>query len=187
MLQFYLSLLDNDTEKSKFEKIYRDHRLAMLWTAQNILADRGLAEDAVHDAFLRVIGRLENISLENCNATRSFLVIIVRNISLDYLRDRKKLPEVALDDYEEYLEDQASDPEQFLIGAETSQRMLEALAKINPAHADLLALHLVYEMTYKEIGLLVNQSAGYVKVQIHRARAQIAKLLKEDEEIACDI
>jgi RNA polymerase sigma-70 factor, ECF subfamily len=187
MLQFYLSLLTSDADKSKFETLYENHRLAMLWTAQNILKDRSLAEDAVHDAFLRVIDHLENITPENCNSTRSFLVIIVRNISLDYLRRRKKLGEVNLDDFEEYLEDEQADPEQLLIGQETSRRMQDALEKINPAQADLLALHVTYEMTYKEIAQLVNQSAGNVKVQIHRARARIARLLKEDEEIVRDV
>lgn len=187
MLQFYLSLLTSDADKSKFETLYQDHRLAMFWTAQNILHDRSLAEDAVHDAFLRVLDHLENIFPEDCNRTRSFLVIIVRNISVDYLRQRKKLAEVNLDDFVDYLEDEQADPEQILLGQETSQRMLDALEKINPAHADLLTLHVTYEMTYKQIAKLVNQPVVNVKVHIHRARAHIARLLKEDEKIVRDV
>lgn len=187
MLQIYLSLIASDADKSKFERIYEDHKLAMLWAAQKILGDQSLAEDAVHDAFLRIIDRLENIYPENCNQTRLFLVIIVRNISRDYLRRRNKLPEVNLSDFEEYLEDEKFNPETILISKETNQRIVDALEKISPVQADLLALHMTYEMSYKEIAQIAIQSVGYVKVQIHRARAHIAKMLKEDEDIGHDI
>jgi len=181
MLQLYLSLIDGEADQTKFARLYREHRMAMLWTARKILGDSALAEDAVHDAFLRVIDHLENISPENCNSTRSFLVIIVRHIAIDYLRDRYKLAELPLDDFEEIPQESAFDPEQILIGKETSQRMQDALTKINPQYSDMLALRLVYEMSYKEIAQLTNLTEENVKIRIHRARMQIARLLKEDE------
>jgi RNA polymerase sigma-70 factor, ECF subfamily len=182
MLQFYLSLIVSEADQTKFERLYREHRLTMLWTAREILRDATLAEDAVHDAFLRVIDHLDNISPENCNSTRSFLVIIVRNIAIDYLRARKRQAEVPLDDFEEIPQDKPFDPEQILIGKETSQRMQDALTKINPNYGDLLALRLVYTMSYKDIARLTNLTEENVKIRIHRARLQIARLLKEDEQ-----
>ena len=55
MLTFYLSMIDSDSDKSKFEQLYIKYRNPMLNRAYDILGDRGLAEDAVHNAFLRTV------------------------------------------------------------------------------------------------------------------------------------
>ena len=51
----YLSLLDSEEEISKFELIYSTYKKQMYYTANNILKDSHLAEDAVHNAFLNVM------------------------------------------------------------------------------------------------------------------------------------
>ena len=89
MLSFYLSLLTDESNKIKFEQFYLQYRHTMLWIAEEILDEHELAEDAVHEAFLRVLDHIQNIFPEKCNKTRSYFVIIVRNIALDMLRKRK--------------------------------------------------------------------------------------------------
>jgi hypothetical protein len=54
MLPIYLSMLDGDDEKSKFESLYLTYRKLMFHVANGILNDEGLAEDAVsllHNGF----------------------------------------------------------------------------------------------------------------------------------------
>ena len=65
MLPIYLSMLDGDDEKSKFESLYLTYRKLMFHVANGILNDEGLAEDAVHQAFLKI--------LENFDKVRNFL------------------------------------------------------------------------------------------------------------------
>ena len=55
MLQFYLQLLDTAAEKEKFEKLYEQYRKLMMAEANAILKSKHLAEDAVQEAFLRII------------------------------------------------------------------------------------------------------------------------------------
>ena len=55
MLQFYLQLLETEEELQKFTQLYETYRKLMHWTAEGILHDEHLAEDAVHEAFLRII------------------------------------------------------------------------------------------------------------------------------------
>ena len=55
MLAFYLSLIDDEVSRSQFEEFYERYRHIMLHVALSVLHDRSLAEDAVHDAFLRII------------------------------------------------------------------------------------------------------------------------------------
>ena len=55
MLIYYLQMLDTPEEKMRFEQIYLKYRGLMYRVADSILHNRQDAEDAVHNAFLRII------------------------------------------------------------------------------------------------------------------------------------
>ena len=61
VLQFYLQLLETEEELQKFTQLYETYRKLMHWTAEKILHDEHLAEDAVHEAFLRIIQNFHQI------------------------------------------------------------------------------------------------------------------------------
>ena len=90
MLQFYLQLLETAEELQKFTQLYETYRKLMHWTAEGILHDEHLAEDAVHEAFLRIIQNFHQIEEIPCPKTRSFVVIIVRNAALNMQKKRKR-------------------------------------------------------------------------------------------------
>ena len=50
----YLALLDDEQDKIKFADIYNTYNKQMWYAANEILKDKHLAEDAVHDAFLGI-------------------------------------------------------------------------------------------------------------------------------------
>ncbi len=78
----YLQMLDTPEERAKFEALYYAYRRTMLHIAMKILKDHQLAEDAVQEAFLRLVKNFSKVGQINCPRTRMFTVIIVRNISL---------------------------------------------------------------------------------------------------------
>ena len=90
MLQFYLQLLETEEDKKRFTKLYETYRKIMHWTATGILHDEHLAEDAVHEAFLRIIKNFHQINEILCPETRSFVVVIVRNVALNMQKKRIK-------------------------------------------------------------------------------------------------
>lgn len=51
MITLYLALIDDEDEKTKYLALYNRYKYRMLTIANSILADRGLAEDAVQDSF----------------------------------------------------------------------------------------------------------------------------------------
>ena len=55
MLGFYLSLIDSDDDKNKFEQLYLTYRQDMYKIAYSILKNNADAEDAVHQAFLQFL------------------------------------------------------------------------------------------------------------------------------------
>ena len=85
MLQFYLQLLDTAAEKEKFEKLYEQYRKLMMAEANAILKSKHLAEDAVQEAFLRIIKSFDHVEEILSPRTKRFVVIIARNAALTIL------------------------------------------------------------------------------------------------------
>ena len=51
----YLQMLETPEEKSKFEQIYLEYRNLMFYVSKGILHNQQDAEDAVQEAFLKII------------------------------------------------------------------------------------------------------------------------------------
>ena len=75
MLFLCLGLLETEEEKTKFELLYEQYRKLMKYIAFGILHDEYLAEDAVHDTFLKLTKYLDNIEDTRSSKTKSFIVI----------------------------------------------------------------------------------------------------------------
>ena len=182
MLSFYLSLLTDESNKIKFEQFYLQYRHTMLWIAEEIRDGHELAEDAVHEAFLRVLDHIQNIFPEKCNKTRSYFVIIVWNIALDMLRKRKQLDEANIDDQLNIPADELSDPEMSVRRRENVEQIMKALKRMNQTYTDILTLHFVHECSSQEIAQILNLSPENVRTRLHRGRKQLLSLLKEDDD-----
>ncbi len=93
MLVLYLSLLDGEDE-GKFERLYYKYRRLMFTCAKEILKDDMLAEDAVHEAFLRLTKYMKKIDEIECNKTFRFVVIVVESAAKDiYRKEKRFIPE----------------------------------------------------------------------------------------------
>lgn len=187
MLSYYLSLIEDDTSRTLFEQIYHLHHRTMIHVANQILHDQMLAEDAAHDAFLRILNHLEKISEADCNKTRSFVVLIVKNIAIDYYRRQKRRAESNLEDYAAILADNQVDPEKAFQQKENSQEMLTGISQLHQSYADVLSLKVAFEYHDEEIAHLLGITPANVRVRLHRARQQLSRnLVKGDTEYGPD-
>lgn len=191
MLALYLSLIDDLDAKQIFENIYNSHRATIYHIADCILHDHHHSEDAVHEAFIRIIGKIEKISKFPCHKMRSFLVIIVRNIAIDFLRSNSRYVEADLADFQEYLVDDQHDAEQTAQDNEYRQSISKVISQLPAIYLDVLTLTLNtffvgffnkselqsvlqtnlknnYNIDAKNIELTENQSRAETLVQIYQ-------------------
>ena len=166
MLSFYLSLIETDEEKSKFEIVYLKHRKVMMLEAKRHL-DEKHAEDAVHTAFVKIADNIKKIGDPADYKTRNFAVIITRNTALDML---KKLGRET-----ELLENLA----------QTEQTSLadSPLEKLPKTHRDVLILHYQYGYTIPETAKLLGLSRDATYKRIERAKQELTKIMKEEETL----
>lgn len=88
MLSIYLTLLDTDEQKSKFEYIYTKYRGGMYQIAMETIHDSHLAEDIVHETFLKLIQTIDKVRAGNEKELRSFLKTITYHQAIDFIRKR---------------------------------------------------------------------------------------------------
>lgn len=172
----YLNLLDSEEEISKFELIYSTYKKQMYYTANNILKDSHLAEDAVHNAFLRIINNLEKIEDINSHKTKGLIVIIVKNVSIDIYRKNKKERDntIFIDDlddingYDEINKNEIGDLE-------------IAISKLPENYKQVFLLKFSHELTDNEISEILDIKSDNVRKRISRGREKLKNILKKME------
>lgn len=86
---FYFTLIDEQSDRDKFKKIYFHYRDMMYRFAFSILNNQANVEDAVQESFFKLAKNISKISDPVCSKTSAFIVIIVRNTCYDILRKEK--------------------------------------------------------------------------------------------------
>ncbi|KAB3535525.1 sigma-70 family RNA polymerase sigma factor [Alkaliphilus pronyensis] len=79
----FLAVIDDVVKRDKLEEMYVLYKKDLIYTAYKILGDYHEAEDVVQTAILKVSEHLDKLQDINCNKTRSFIVVIVRNLVIN--------------------------------------------------------------------------------------------------------
>jgi len=172
----------NEYEKSKFEYIYNKYKKLLLYKANGILNDYSLAEDAVSEAFLRVYKNLHKIDDPDSGQTVSFLTVIVKNTAINILNKNKNIFDSDFDMHESDLQSDFN-IEEYVVSETVTEGMLKVVDKLKDELKDCFLLMYANNLSYKEIGKILNISEANVTVRIHRAKKKIIELLREENYI----
>jgi len=150
-----------DGNTAEIELLYRQHGPALLLFAQAVTGERGRAQDAVHQVFLKL---LEKGSLSQVVDKKAYLFACVRNAALNdsKLRDRN----APLDPDSAWF----SPPDRDYAGEQNLRRALEALSS---DQRQVMVLHIWGELTFSQISDLLDLSSNTVA---SRYRYALAKL-----------
>lgn len=172
----YLNLIDTEEDKSKFEQIYNCYRQTMFYVAKGILNDDYLSEDAVHNAFINIAQNMNNISEVKSNRTKGYVVIIVRNISLNMLKQQKHI--VDIDDFEESTADDFN-LEDEVLSRISFNLIVEKIDSLPITYKDILYLTYVENLKVQEISALINISNEAAKKRLQRGRKMLIENLED--------
>ncbi len=172
--------IQNDNDREKAANIYRLYSSTMLYIAKRILIDVHLAEDAVSEAFIRIIDNLEKIDIIDCYQTRGFVVIITRNVSLDIIRKQNRGKTINIDEYSDYSE--CKDPVfDDITNREACSLIKNAISKMRRNYADVLYMKMEYDYSNKEISKILCISEENVKMRLSRARKVLKEQILKDQ------
>lgn len=177
MLQFYLSLVETEEERNLITMLYTKYEQKMYRVAYNILNSIHSAEDAVHEAFLKIIDKLSELNFENDVKTEALLVIIVKNVAINmYNKDKRIEPSEIL---EETLEDDSSFSEYHRLEKTTAR---EAIDKLPDELREVIVLRYILEIDVKTIASTMDIAPTTVYARIQKARTVLRQILEETDE-----
>lgn len=175
MLTFYLALAE-DNDKRLIEVIYLRYKNLMLNRAYEILRDKALAEDAVHDAFMRIIRNTDKLGSADSPRTKGYVVIVTENVAKTMYTKSHKQNVVELDEAEPAKENVAAQVE----GKLTAQLVAQKIASMPDKYREVMLLKYLHNMSDKEISSSLKISQSAARKRIERARLLLKKLLGGD-------
>ena len=172
----YLAMIDSPEGRHKFEFIYNRYKNLMFYTASKILGDTRDSEDTVHDAFLKIIEIIDDITDVECPQTKSLIVTITENKAIDLYRKRQKRKTTPFE--EEYLGVPARSD---LESIEDREFLAKAIASLPGKYREVLFLKYSHGYSIDEIALILSMSKENVKKTIQRARKKLEQSLESEE------
>lgn len=171
---FYMIIKDeNDREKVK--RLYIKYRGMLFQIANEILNNYELAEDAIHDTFIRVIDNLHKIDENNYHKTASYLAIICRNVSINIYNSKTYLnnnPDVI-----DKLFD-GMDPLDMVINDEAVRRLIDTIKTLPFQYSDILFLKYYHGLNYEEISKLLDINQATARKRVERAKNKLLSILE---------
>lgn len=179
MLPIHLSMITTEEDKDIFIILHDIYSETMYKKAYSILNDSILAEDAVQESFIHILKNFDKVIKKKCPQTRKYFVNIVRNISIDIYRKRKKQHTLSFDDFEETIIDDFANIETILEGKEIESYLFQ----LPKSYYIILSLKYDEGYSYKEIADILSITEENVKKRIYRARKKLKEILSEKEVV----
>ena len=172
----------SENERAReMEALYREYRSPMLRIAMSMLHDQGLGEDAVQQAFLKIFQNFEKIQLQDCNKTKSFIVILIKNTAIDLYRKRGRERIVSFEDLSRPLQAEEALPEEAAIAGLEAAAVAACLAKMDAQQASLLVLRYYHGYRNKEIAEMLGMPQAQVALKLYRAKEKLRRCLEGGE------
>jgi RNA polymerase sigma-70 factor (ECF subfamily) len=161
-------------DRSAMHTLYARHNVRVYRFVLRMLRDTTAAEDLVSQVFLDVWRTASQF--EGRSQVSTWLLSIARFKALTALRQRK-YEDIDQDDVME-IADQADTPEASLDRSRTSEILRACVAKLSPAHREIVNLVYYHEKSVEEVATLIGIPPSTVKTRMFYARKQLAELLK---------
>lgn len=168
-------------EEKALEILLEQYLKPILNFVYRLVGNTNDAEDITQEVFLKVWKNIKKY--HHKSSFKTWIFSIARNTAIDHLRKKKLL---IFSDFEsedgpnaisENIASKDDLPAEVLKKAEKKKFLDEALLKLPHDHREVLLLHYVNDLTFKQIGEILKKPLDTVKSRHHRAILALKKIL----------
>lgn len=172
----YLSTLSDSTDRNIILRDLMERYGNDVWNYAFFLTSRfDQADDIFQDVFIKVYRSM--FSFRGESSVKTWLLAITRNVAKDHRKSawaRRVLLKATIRRSET-----ASSTEKEVLSRMANGDVWKAVMDLPEKLREALLLYAHHQLTVPEIASLLNLSQGTVKSRLHRARAKVPILLKE--------
>jgi len=158
-------------DETAFPKLYNETYRQLFFVVLPIIRDKSLAEDIIQDTYLKFLEKLSDYQAKN---VFSYLITIAKNLAINEYNRRKKT--VKIDDFNEF-----SYYDHVEIKEEMNEAILKALAILERDEKDVFLLHVLENLTHKEIAAIMEKPMGTISWLYAKAIKKMKIYLKEEK------
>ena len=158
-------------DETAFPKLYNETYRQLFFVVLPIIRDKSLAEDIIQDTYLKFLEKLSEYQAKN---VFSYLITIAKNLAINEYNRRKKT--VKIDDFNEF-----SYYDHVEIKEEMNEAILKALAILERDEKDVFLLHVLENLTHKEIAAIMEKPMGTISWLYAKAIKKMKIYLKEEK------
>ena len=86
MFLYLFTLELDENEKKQITDIYNEYGCLMKIVAMQYFKDSNIVKDVIQESFFKIRDNLKKILSLKCNEKRTYIVNIVKSVSIDYIR-----------------------------------------------------------------------------------------------------
>lgn len=165
MLSFYLSLIDDAVSRTQFELLYYEYRNLMMHIALEILGNKTVAEDAVHESFVRIADNMNKIKDVKSDKTRMYVTVVTKNVALNMKSKDKRCITLSNEQLDKIVSEYPDVYDSVVVKC-----MLDKITKLPEIYRDVLSLKVYYGFSNKEIAKHLHISESAVRKRLERLR-----------------
>jgi RNA polymerase sigma-70 factor (ECF subfamily) len=155
----------------RLARAWREHRAHLVNLAFRMLGDIGAAEDAVQEAFSRLLRTEPGTVVDE----RAWLVTVTGRLCLDDIRSARRRLDASVPAAQLDRAEPAPDPaDRVTLDDRVGEALLVVLGRLSPAERVVLILHDVFRLPFAEIAATVGRPASTCRQIASRARQRVA-------------
>jgi len=163
-------------QREAFNELVSRYQKRIFQVVYRLLRNYEDAEEISQDVFVLAYQAIKGFRLRSSFYTWIYRIAI--NLCYHRLRSRQHKVKLKTTSLQRPIETKKPNPYQALASKEQLETIYRAMASLKRKFYQVLVLHDLESLSYKEISQIQNCSLGTVMSRLHRARLQLAKKIK---------
>lgn len=151
------------------EKIYEENFEAILKYLLCLTHDHDLSEELTQETFYKAVQKI-SLYKGDCEIS-AWLCRIAKNLWYDYYKKNKRIIHISDEDLSNI--EEATSTDNLVILEDEKNELYRRLQNIDKTSRDVVYLRITGELSFKEIGIILNKSENWARVTYFRAKRKL--------------
>ncbi len=173
MIEAALAALDNDKQRNELAAFYEQYKNRFFGIAYSKLHNPEEAEDAVQEAFLRVVDTPHSFFGMSDKERVRFVDGIIRHVSVDKFNKNKTNITVSIEDLDDKIMSETISPEEKYITDASAGELVQFALTLPESQRQVLFMYIHEKLSYSEVSKILGISEDLARKRVSNARKAI--------------
>lgn len=171
-VELYKEFLNGN--QNSFEQIILKYKDKIIYFINKYVKNIDTSEDLAQDVFVYIL--IHKINYDFKYSLKTYLFTIAKSKAFNYIKRSKKIIYTENIEYEEEQE-----LEEKVFNIQRKENLKNSINKLKPEYQKAIYLADIEQLSYEEIGNILEKNNSQIKSLIYRARKSLKKVIRREE------